>query len=621
MKAGKRKTGYKKEFAILLITAVFFAGCAVPQERPASNAADHMEMEKGAQTEERGAGQTPREAAGLTSPDSTFTYPEWKEEDLDTSYDSKAVLIQGNGDQVEISGKGAASSRGNVTISAAGTYVLSGSFRGQLLIDASSGDLVHLVFDNVEISCENSAAVYGKQSDKIVITLAEGSENFVSDGQVYQYDTQKEDEPNAAIFSKDDLTFNGTGMLTVSGNYEDGIRSKDDLWIVSGRYDVTTVKDSIQGKDSVWIQDGTFTINAGNDAVKASNDTEAEKGWVLIDGGEYQVHAGDDAFHAETSMIIRDGVLDIETCYEGIEGLKVELYGGDIRLYATDDGINAAGGSSDAAEDGRMGTEGNADAYIAVYGGNIHVSADGDGIDSNGSLFVYGGTVYVEGPVSDADGALDYEYDAVIEGGTVLATGSSGMAMGFGGASTQGWILYNLSEKQEADTEIVLQNKEGDTIFSARPQKEYRSIVLSVPELETQEDAVYILSCGSLVEEITLQNGVYSNGRGFGFGGKRDFEGEEPGGFPGEKPGGRPGEGSEGLPEGKPGEGLEGLPGGKTGEAPEGLPGGKPGEAPEGKPGEAPEGLPGGQSGEPPEGFPGEPPMGEPGRTNHGSSE
>lgn len=550
MEARRRISTCKKIFTILIILSVLFTGCA-GQERPASNAVDKAEKDMGR--------IPPNDAAGKASVESTFVYPEWKEEDLDTTYTDGAVWIHGNKDQVEITGGGAVSEQGNVTITAPGTYVLSGSFQGQILIDVSSEDLVHLILNNAEISCENSAAIYGSQSDKIVITLAEGSENFVSDGQIYQYDTEEEDEPNAVIFSKDDLTLNGTGTLTVRGNYEDGIRSKDDLRIVSGSYDITTVKDSIQGKDSVWIQGGTFTINAGNDAVKSSNVKETEKGWVLIDGGTYRIAAGDDAFHAETYMIIKDGVFDIETCCEGIEGLKVEIYGGDVRLYATDDGINAAGGSSDNTAGGRPGMGGNADAYIAIYGGNIHVNADGDGIDSNGNLYVYGGTVYVEGPVSDANGAIDYEYYAAVEGGTVLATGSAGMAMGFGEDSSQGWILYNLPEKQAADTEIFLQNEEGDIIFSASPQKEYRSIVLSVPELNVEGDEVYILNYGSVSEEITLQNGVYSNGRGFGggfgFDGPRpEGEGSEPPtDFSGEMPGMAPGEFPEEPPMGKPG--------------------------------------------------------------------
>lgn len=517
----KRKRQGKRMAAAVLMLLLLITGCGQP-DRP-KEVFDEVE-----------GGKNPpgfsehKEEDTVQRIQSEFVQPEWEEEDFNTQTDSQAVTITGNGNTIEISGKGAETSQGNVTITEAGTYVLSGSFQGQILIDAGSEDLVHLILKDAEISCRNSAAIYGKQSDRIIITLEEGTHNTVADGQVYQYKNSDEDEPNAAIFSKDDLVFNGTGTLTVQGNYEDGIRTKDDLFIVSGDYQITTVKDALQGKDSVWIQDGNFVINAGNDAVKSSHDTDPEKGWVLIEGGTYKIQAADDAFHAETYMIIRDGEINIDSCYEGIEGLKVEIYGGTIKMYAKDDGINGAGDYENP--------------YIAVYGGNIYVNADGDGMDSNGNLYVYGGTVYIEGPAEDGNGALDYENSAVIDGGIVLATGSAGMAMGFHKDSAQGWILYNLSETQPADTEIIIQNREGDIIFSGKPQKEYRSVVVSLPELAKDEE--YTLTCGSASEKFTLENGYYSNGAGFGMGGNH-FRGG----------GGKPPEGiQDNFPKDMPGE-------------------------------------------------------------------
>lgn len=519
----KRKKQGRRTAATVLILLLLITGCGQP-DRP-KEIFDEVAGEKNP------PGFPERtEEDTVQRIQSEFIQPVWMEEDFDTQADSQAVTITGNGDTIEISGKGAETSQGNVTITETGTYVLSGSFQGQILIDAGSEDLVHLILQDAEISCPNSAAIYGKQSGRIIITLAEGTHNTVADGQVYQYKNSDEDEPNAAIFSKDDLVFNGTGTLTVQGSYEDGIRTKDDLFMVSGDYQITTVKDALQGKDSVWIQDGNFVINAGNDAVKSSHDTDPEKGWVLIEGGTYQIQAADDAFHAETYMIIRDGEINIDSCYEGIEGLKVEIYGGTVRMYAKDDGINGAGDYEEP--------------YIAVYGGSIYVNADGDGLDSNGNLYVFGGTVYIEGPVDNGNGALDYEGFAVVDGGILLAAGSAGMAMGFHKDSGQGWILYNLSENQPADTEIVIQDAEGAVIFSERPQKEYRSIVVSLPEFNAGEE--YTLTCGSVSDKITLENGYYSNGTGFGTGGNHFREGggrppegkrdNVPGNFPAEPP-------------------------------------------------------------------------------------
>lgn len=493
----------------------------------------------------------------------------WSEEDLNTAYDESAVRIVGQGNSVEISGNGATSEAGNVTITKAGTYVLSGTFEGQIMVEATSNDFVHLVLEGVTITCEDSAAIYGSQSDKIVITLAEGTVNSVSDGQSYVYANVNEDEPNAAIFSKDDLTINGTGSLEVMANYQDGIRGKDDLWIVSGELKVTAVADAIQGKDSLWIGGGSFTINAGNDALKSSNDKESDKGWVMIDGGTFEITAADDAIHAESMMVIQGGDINILSCYEGIEGLTVDIYGGNISLYATDDGINAAGGSDETESffgGGRM--DGNENARVSIYGGNIYINANGDGIDSNGYFYVYGGNVIVEGPVNGANGPLDYTYGASIDEGTFIAAGSSQMAQAFSEDSKQPWILYNLSEWQQAGTTVTLTDSSGNEIYSQVLNKEYQSIVISAPGLTS--DGTYILSCGSFSEEITLENGSYSNGSAFGFGGEH---------------GGGNGGGRGNRQEFNQGENPE-MP---SGEMPEGMP---EGERPEMPTGEMPEGMP-----------------------------
>lgn len=451
------------------------------------------------------------------------------DEDKQTEVEGNVVTITLNGSQASIDGKGAAVEDGILRITEEGTYILSGSFSGQVCIDAGKKDIIHLILNGVSLKCDHGAAIYGVQSKKIILTLASGTENTVSDASVYTYESADEDEPNAAIFSHDDLTFNGTGTLILSGNYEDGIRTKDSLCILSGTYQITTKKDAIQGKDSVYITGGTFLIDSGNDAIKASNDKETDKGFVIIDGGDYTITCKDDAFHAETAMIINDGRILINDCYEGIEGLTVTITGGSIRLNARDDGINAAGGS-DGTDNffhgGRMG--GNPDANIYITGGTILIFADGDGIDSNGSFYMTGGEVYVEGPQSSGDGALDYEYEAVITGGSILAIGASGMAENFTDSSTQCSLLVNLSAWQSENTTITLSDN-GKEIFSYTPQRGYNSVVLSLPELTV--GSTYTLICGDTETQITFSSIIYSEGGFGGFpGGGGGFPG---GGFPG----------------------------------------------------------------------------------------
>lgn len=556
----------KRFGAAVLCTVLFFTGCNGVQGESFSVAESQGDTTGYESTEQ----MKTEENSTTATEDTTKEYLYGKEEDYVTDIPSDAVTITGKGDTVEISGKGAQAEAGSVTITQAGTYVLEGSFYGQILIDAGRDELVHLVLAGVNIVSEESAAIYGLQSDKIVITLQDGTENSVSDGSAYVYAEADEDEPNAVIFSKDDLTFNGNGSLCAEGNYEDGIRTKDDLLFISGTYKLTTVKDAIQGKDSVTIVDGNFVIDAGNDGIKSSNDSDTEKGWVTIAGGTYEISAGDDALHAETDMLIEDGVIHILSCYEGIEGLNVTINGGEISLYASDDGINAAGGDSSENTPMGGGFGGNQDALIEINGGTIFVDAEGDGLDSNGSLVVNGGTIFVEGPISGGDGALDYEFSATINGGTVVATGSAEMAMGFDGGS-QCFFLYNLENTQKGDSDLVLTDAQGKELLSRTIGKQYSSVVISMPDME--EDGTYQIKAGEETAEIALDGTSYSNGRnGFGQGGpgQRDFDrkefesGEfEPGDFePGdfnpedfEKNGF--GDGGEGSMPGGPPEGFE----------------------------------------------------------------
>ncbi len=185
----------------------------------------------------------------------TDTAPNWQTSDY--------TSIICNGSEAEISGNGAASDANGITISQAGTYVLSGTLTdGTLTIDAPSDALVTVVLNGVSLSCSDSAPFYAKQADKTVVVLANGTENILSDGEIYQYPDPETDEPNAALFSKDDLTITGSGMLTVLGQYNNGIGTKDDLKITDGTITVISTDDGLVGKDSVGISGGTISINA-----------------------------------------------------------------------------------------------------------------------------------------------------------------------------------------------------------------------------------------------------------------------------------------------------------------------------------------------------------------------
>ncbi len=311
---------------------------------------------------------------------------EYSKRDMDASYDAASatkVALADGGCSVE--GAGAAADGTVVTISEEGTYVLGGSLSdGHVVVDAPDTAKVQVVFDGVDVTCSNGPAFYVKSADKCFVTLADGSENALADGATYAADA--EDEPYGALFSKDDLTINGTGSLTVEGAYENGIVSKDDLVVTGGTINVNAVADGLRGKDCVKIADGTITVTAGGDGIKSNNDSDATRGFVSIDGGtitvnagdkgvkaefyariaggkldivsaddavhsnlevlvaggEMTINAGDDGIHGETRLVVDDGVIDIQSCVEGLEAQEVIVNGGDIAVEASDDALNAA---------------------------------------------------------------------------------------------------------------------------------------------------------------------------------------------------------------------------------------------------------------------------------------
>lgn len=491
--------------------------------------------------------------------------------DKSSEYDeSSAVKITLNGSGAVVSGSGVNISGSTVTITSAGTYIISGSLSdGQIVIAASDSDKVQLVLNNAEINCNTSAAVYVKSADKVFVTLPAGTTNSLGGGTEY---VQTDDNTvDGVIFSKSDLTLNGTGTLKIDADYRHGIVTKDTLCITGGTYVIDAVKTCLAGKDGIKILDGSFTLTSGSKGLNSGNDDDAEEGSIyiaggtftikseddsihadgscIIAGGTYTIAAGDDGIHANYDTIITDGSITITDSYEGIEGRRITVSGGTINLTASDDGINAAtGGSSDEQrmpggqqpQEMRMpggqkpsgmdmDNKGQApasrsasddDVYIKITGGTITVNAGGDGIDSNGNLYITGGTVYVAGPTSNGNGALDYEGEASITGGTLIAAGSSGMAQGMGSNSTQCSMLVNLSETIAAGSVISLKDSSGNVLISWTSPKQFSSVVVSTAELA--QGSTYALVTGDTQTEVTLSSVATTSGSagfGGGFGG------------------------------------------------------------------------------------------------------
>ncbi|MCR5611677.1 MAG: carbohydrate-binding domain-containing protein [Clostridiales bacterium] len=328
--------------------------------------------------------------------------------DLSGTYDSdEAVLITLSGDSASASSSAVSVSGSVVTITEAGTYVLSGTLDdGYVVVNVSKEDKVQLVLNGVTINSDTFAPIYIVQADKVFVTLSEGTENVLSNGG--SFEMIDDNNVDAVIFSKDDLTLNGEGSLTVTSPAGHGIVCKDDLVITGGTYSITATKHGIEANDSLAVSDGSFTIKAGKDGVHVENDDDDTLGSAYLENGSFSIVCGDDGIHANTLIVIDGGTYSI-TAAEGVEATCVRINDGDVTISASDDGINAARKSS---------------AYtptVEINGGSITISmgtGDTDGIDSNGNIVMNGGTVNVTGK-----SGFDYDGTAEYNGGTIIVNG------------------------------------------------------------------------------------------------------------------------------------------------------------------------------------------------------
>lgn len=441
--------------------------------------------------------------------------------DRDPSYDeASATKIVLDGSGASVTGEGATADGSTVTISTDGTYVVSGTLAdGQIVVNLpGDDDKAQIVLDSVTIHNEDGPAIQIDQADKIFLTLADGSTNVLSDGASYAL-AEGEDEPYAALYSKDDLTINGSGALEVTGSYRHGIASKDDTVITGGTITVTSAEDAVHG----------------NDAIK-------------IGGGDITVNAGDDAFHSEYLFYIADGTVDVESCVEGYEAEKIFVHGGETSIVASDDGVNASaaegsmttgaapqdsqppampqddqppamtqgdegapparphgdagerpqdgtppdgqGGRPQDAQDpqnetgpGRQGgamtmPDASEECLIQINGGTLVVNADGDGLDSNGYIEINGGTVFVNGASNSDDSGLDYEHGATVNGGNVILMGSAVMAEDFTDG-TQAHLMERLSGSAGSTVEVT--DDSGTVLVSYVSPKAFQAVTASAP--------------------------------------------------------------------------------------------------------------------------------------------
>ena len=527
----------KSTVAISLIMALALTACGSTAKAESVKNTETVSVTI-TESEEESADSSETESALETEADSEADSEAvsdmFTDRDMSAEYDeSSSVKITLNGSSASCADSGVTIDGSTVTITAEGTYLISGTLEdGMIIVDADEAAKVQLVLDGANINSDSSAAIYVKSADKVFLTLADGSENTLSNGG--SFTAIDENNIDAAVFSKEDITVNGSGSLIVNSPAGHGMVSKDDLKVTGGELTISAAGHGLSGKDSVRIADGDISITAGNDGIHAENEEDTEKGYiyicggniiidseddalhssldVTIDGGSITASADDDGIHADNTVIVNDGVIDVENSYEGIEGLCIEINGGQIDVTASDDGLNAAGGN-DGSGDAMFGMMGDisADSYLKITGGTLTVDSSGDGLDSNGTLEMTGGTVYVSGPTNSGNGALDYGMEAKISGGTIIAAGASGMAENFTSVD-QGTILLTVDTQNGG--EISLTDSSGNVLASWTAEKAYNSVLISCPEIKEGES--YTLTAGSYSETITMDSLIYGSGMGMG---------------------------------------------------------------------------------------------------------
>lgn len=361
-----------------------------------------------------------------------------------------------------------------------------------------------------------------------------------------------------ALEGKDCVKIKDAAITVSAGG--DGIRStnteksnKGFVYIETGNIDITSGNDGIQAATVLKAANGSIKITAGGGAAdtkqnfggrnmpgfggstQTTDDEESTKGLkagslILIDeggfevsskddsfhsngdieinGGSFTAAAGEDGFHADNNLIINGGSITVNQSYEGLEGQKVTVTGGNIDITASDDGINAAGSSSSSSTGGRPGSS-DSNALITIGGGYIVVNASGDGIDSNGNVAITGGTLLVSGPADNGNGAFDYGGEATVSGGTVILCGSSGMAQGFSDKSEQASFMYTLNSIASAGSSVAVTDENGNVLASFIPAKQYNNVVISTPSLKNGSS--YKLVIGGTVSGAD-KNGFASSG-------------------------------------------------------------------------------------------------------------
>ncbi len=472
---------------LLLCLAVLFSGCGAEASVPEAVSVAGQE----ASAPETGSQQESPEATTASVPEEEYvedTSGMFSQRDFRSSYDqAESISITLSGDTASCDSDAVAISGSTVTIQAEGTYVLSGTLDdGMVIVDVTKNDKVQLVLDGADIHSETSAPIYVRKADKVFITLPEGSENTLSCGE--SYTPIDDNNIDAAIFAKDDLTLNGSGKLTITAPGGHGIEAKDSLAITGGNYTITAASHALSANDDICIAEGTFALTAGKDGIHAKNNDDPTLGFVFIKGGLFQITATGDGISGESYVEILDGAFEIVS---GVGSANAPAHQGGGFPFGP------PGSSGETTEEESTSTKGiKAAGNVTISGGTFTIDAEDDGIHSNASVTITGGTF----DIASGDDGVHADEDLNVEDGVI-------------GVSTSYEGLEGLNITISGGQISLVSTDDGINAAGGSMEDFFGDGLSSEPTLE------FTTATADTAVLITLSDGFPGGGPGGGFGG------------------------------------------------------------------------------------------------------